>query len=217
MERQEAPPPPPPPPPPPQGIPSLPPLLPQNPPYVVADSSSHPPPIDTQQVLEEINSLVSLASGSASAWIDGRGTLDGDAARHEASLVASEYRTAMEEIRARRLEKRSKAAASSRARKAVSPRFEFQTRSEDDLLDDGFRWRKYGQKAVKNSTHPRSYYRCAHIACNVKKQVQRLSEDTSIVVTTYEGIHNHPSEKIMETLSPLLRQIQLLSRFSPDK
>ncbi|KAI3411225.1 WRKY domain-containing protein [Psidium guajava] len=123
----------------------------------------------------------------------------------------------MQEITERRLEKRPKAATSSRTRKAAIPRFEFQTRSEDDVLDDGYRWRKYGQKVVKNCTHPRSYYRCAHTTCNVKKQVQRLSEDTGIVVTTYEGVHNHPSEKIMETLSPLLRQIQLLSGFSPDK
>ncbi|RDX72053.1 putative WRKY transcription factor 24, partial [Mucuna pruriens] len=91
------------------------------------------------------------------------------------------------------------------------PRFAFQTRSADDILDDGYRWRKYGQKAVKNSTFPRSYYRCTHHTCNVKKQVQRLSKDTSIVVTTYEGIHNHPCEKLMETLTPLLKQIQFLA------
>lgn len=35
------------------------------------------------------------------------------------------------------------------------PRFAFQTKSEVDHLDDGFRWRKYGQKAVKNSPYPR--------------------------------------------------------------
>ncbi|KAK4411448.1 putative WRKY transcription factor 75 [Sesamum angolense] len=35
------------------------------------------------------------------------------------------------------------------------PRFAFQTRSEEDILDDGYRWRKYGQKSVKNSKFPR--------------------------------------------------------------
>ncbi|KAK1376809.1 WRKY domain-containing protein [Heracleum sosnowskyi] len=98
-------------------------------------------------------------------------------------------------------------------RKAGPPRVEFQTKSSEDLLDDGYRWRKYGQKSVKNSIFPRSYYRCTHHTCNVKKQVQRLSKDTSIVVTTYEGIHNHPCEQIMETLSPLLKQMQFLARF----
>ncbi|XP_042489667.1 probable WRKY transcription factor 43 isoform X2 [Macadamia integrifolia] len=100
----------------------------------------------------------------------------------------------------------------SRTKKANPPRFAFQTKSADDILDDGYRWRKYGQKAVKNSNYP-SYYRCTHHTCNVKKQVQRLSKDTSIVVTTYEGIHNHPCEKLMETLSPLLKQMQFLTRF----
>ncbi|XP_065864587.1 probable WRKY transcription factor 43 [Euphorbia lathyris] len=100
-----------------------------------------------------------------------------------------------------------------RMRKHTRPRFAFQTRSAADILDDGFRWRKYGQKSVKNSTFPRSYYRCTHHTCNVKKQVQRLSKDTSIVVTTYEGVHNHPCEKLMETLTPLLKQMQFLSRF----
>jgi hypothetical protein len=31
----------------------------------------------------------------------------------------------------------------------------FRTRSEVEILDDGFKWRKYGKKAVKNSPNPR--------------------------------------------------------------
>ncbi|KDP27942.1 hypothetical protein JCGZ_19022 [Jatropha curcas] len=73
------------------------------------------------------------------------------------------------------------------------PRFAFMTKSEVDHLDDGYRWRKYGQKAVKNSPYPRSYYRCTSAGCGVKKRVERSSEDPTIVVTTYEGQHTHPS------------------------
>ncbi|XP_065009705.1 probable WRKY transcription factor 75 isoform X1 [Musa acuminata AAA Group] len=108
---------------------------------------------------------------------------------------------------------KGKGGSGGREKKVGRPRFAFQTKSPNDILDDGYRWRKYGQKAVKNSAYPRSYYRCTHHTCNVKKQVQRLSKDTSIVVTTYEGIHNHPCEKLMEALTPLLKQIQFLTRF----
>ncbi|KAJ4968459.1 hypothetical protein NE237_015160 [Protea cynaroides] len=73
------------------------------------------------------------------------------------------------------------------------PRFAFMTKSETDHLEDGYRWRKYGQKAVKNSPFPRSYYRCTSATCGVKKRVERSSADPSIVVTTYEGQHKHPS------------------------
>ena len=31
----------------------------------------------------------------------------------------------------------------------------FRTRSEEDVLDDGYKWRKYGKKSVKNSPNPR--------------------------------------------------------------
>lgn len=40
-------------------------------------------------------------------------------------------------------------------KKVRKPRFAFQTRSHVDILDDGYRWRKYGQKAVKNNKFPR--------------------------------------------------------------
>ncbi|XP_058226316.1 probable WRKY transcription factor 3 [Rhododendron vialii] len=66
-----------------------------------------------------------------------------------------------------------------------------QTRSEVDLLDDGFKWRKYGQKVVKGNAHPRSYYKCTYAGCNVRKHVERASSDPKAVVTTYEGKHNH--------------------------
>ncbi|KAM1188448.1 hypothetical protein ACFX13_025066 [Malus domestica] len=71
------------------------------------------------------------------------------------------------------------------------PRFAFLTKSEVDHLEDGYRWRKYGQKAVKNSPYPRSYYRCTTQKCIVKKRVERSFQDPSIVITTYEGQHNH--------------------------
>uniref|UniRef100_A0ACD5YLY6 Uncharacterized protein n=1 Tax=Avena sativa TaxID=4498 RepID=A0ACD5YLY6_AVESA len=76
-------------------------------------------------------------------------------------------------------------------RKMREPRFCFQTRSDVDVLDDGYKWRKYGQKVVKNSLHPRSYFRCTHSNCRVKKRVERLSTDCRMVITTYEGRHTH--------------------------
>ncbi|KAJ8530615.1 hypothetical protein K7X08_023496 [Anisodus acutangulus] len=76
--------------------------------------------------------------------------------------------------------------------KAVSEsKIVVQTRSEVDILDDGFKWRKYGQKVVKGNHHPRSYYRCTYPGCNVRKHVERASADPKVVITTYEGKHNH--------------------------
>lgn len=37
----------------------------------------------------------------------------------------------------------------------TEPKIVVQTRSEVDLLDDGYKWRKYGQKVVKGNPHPR--------------------------------------------------------------
>ncbi|CAA6659817.1 unnamed protein product [Spirodela intermedia] len=66
-----------------------------------------------------------------------------------------------------------------------------QTESEVDILDDGYRWRKYGQKVVKGNPNPRSYYKCTNPGCSVRKHVERAAHDLKSVITTYEGKHNH--------------------------
>ncbi|EMS63397.1 putative WRKY transcription factor 4 [Triticum urartu] len=101
---------------------------------------------------------------------------------------------------------------------APAQRIIVQTTSEIDLLDDGYRWRKYGQKVVKGNPHPsfhpghldlshlhtpcvilvvkgrgvgRSYYKCTYQGCDVKKHIERCSQDPTAVITTYEGKHSH--------------------------
>ncbi|KAL9226098.1 hypothetical protein vseg_001948 [Gypsophila vaccaria] len=76
-------------------------------------------------------------------------------------------------------------------RTMTEPKIVVQTRSEVDLLDDGYRWRKYGQKVVKGNPNPRSYYKCTTEGCKVRKHVERASTDPKAVITTYEGKHIH--------------------------
>ncbi|KAG2333209.1 hypothetical protein Bca4012_017143 [Brassica carinata] len=71
------------------------------------------------------------------------------------------------------------------------PRVVVQTTSDVDILDDGYRWRKYGQKVVKGNPNPRSYYKCTAPGCTVRKHVERASHDLKSVITTYEGKHDH--------------------------
>ncbi|KAJ4866130.1 putative WRKY transcription factor 25 [Raphanus sativus] len=77
------------------------------------------------------------------------------------------------------------------SRGVKEPKVVVQTISDIDVLVDGFRWRKYGQKVVKGNTNPRSYYKCTYQGCGVRKQVERSAEDERAVLTTYEGRHNH--------------------------
>ncbi|XP_038684607.1 WRKY transcription factor 44-like isoform X2 [Tripterygium wilfordii] len=67
------------------------------------------------------------------------------------------------------------------------PHIAVQSSVDSEILGDGFRWRKYGQKVVKGNPYPR----CTSLSCNVRKHVERASDDPRAFITTYEGKHNH--------------------------
>eukprot|EP01018_Ginkgo_biloba_P010585 Gb_16513 [translate_table: standard] len=61
-----------------------------------------------------------------------------------------------------------------------------------DIPPDDYSWRKYGQKPIKGSPHPRGYYKCSSMrGCPARKHVERSLDDPSMLIVTYEGEHNH--------------------------
>lgn len=77
----------------------------------------------------------------------------------------------------------------------------------------------------------RSYYRCTSQKCTVKKRVERSYQDPTVVITTYEGQHNHqcpatlrgnaagmlsPSLLASASMRPNFPQEFLLSQFLPS-
>ncbi|XP_020148292.1 uncharacterized protein [Aegilops tauschii subsp. strangulata] len=68
---------------------------------------------------------------------------------------------------------------------------------------DGYRWRKYGQKFIKNNPHPRSYYKCTSARCSAKKHVEKSTDDPEMLIVTYEGSHLHgPQTTTLPRLQP---------------
>jgi len=62
------------------------------------------------------------------------------------------------------------------------------------LSFDGYNWRKYGQKKVKVSEFPRSYYKCTHPSCPAKRKVE-TTIDGQVAEIVYSGEHNHPKPR----------------------
>ncbi|KAL3596683.1 hypothetical protein D5086_008320 [Populus alba] len=63
----------------------------------------------------------------------------------------------------------------------------------ENLSNDVWAWRKYGQKPIKGSPYPRNYYRCSSSkGCAARKQVERSNTDPNMFVVCYTGDHTHP-------------------------
>nr|QFQ66415.1 putative wrky transcription factor 50 [Lilium longiflorum] len=50
---------------------------------------------------------------------------------------------------------------------------------------------------MNHRTSTRNYFRCSTDGCSVKKRVERDTDDSSYVITTYEGTHNHTSPSVV--------------------
>ncbi|XP_020223086.2 probable WRKY transcription factor 29 [Cajanus cajan] len=74
-------------------------------------------------------------------------------------------------------------------------------------LDDAWAWRKYGQKPIKGSPYPRSYYRCSSSkGCLARKQVERSHLDPSAFLVTYTAEHSHPHPTRRNSLAGTTRK-----------
>ena len=82
--------------------------------------------------------------------------------------------------------------------------------------EDGFNWRKYGQKVVKGSENPRSYYKCTFPNCPVRKQVERsLNNNGQITEIVYKSKHNHPKPDFTRRSSSSFSSSSSSSSFEP--
>ncbi|KAF8074468.1 hypothetical protein N665_1101s0029 [Sinapis alba] len=146
---------------------------------------THMPP--TMQLTATPNSASSISYALCQEAVTGE----------EKNRYYQEHEDEEEEEQKHKRNKRFKSTKSSEQTKMRVPRVSFITKSQVNNLDDGYKWRKYGQKPVRNSPFPRSYYRCTTSCCNVKKRVERSVTDQSSVITTYEGQHTHPRPLIL--------------------
>ncbi|CAM8936079.1 unnamed protein product [Rhodiola kirilowii] len=68
-----------------------------------------------------------------------------------------------------------------------------------DIPPDEYSWRKYGQKPIKGSPHPRGYYKCSSVrGCPARKHVERAVDDPTQLIVTYDGEHNHVMASVKE-------------------
>ncbi|XP_030539842.1 probable WRKY transcription factor 48 [Rhodamnia argentea] len=160
------------------------------PPQPSPSSQQQPLPSPASTVPETSSEVVNnpATPNSSSVSLSSNEAAGNDEEEREANKTAEEEGEQNQDKTKKQLKPKKK-----NQKRQREPRVAFMTKSEVDHLDDGYRWRKYGQKAVKNSPYPRSYYRCTSAGCGVKKRVERSSDDPSIVVTTYEGQHTHLS------------------------
>ncbi|KAJ0650958.1 putative transcription factor WRKY family [Helianthus annuus] len=96
------------------------------------------------------------------------------------------------------------------------------TKVTSTLIDDGYTWRKYGEKVIINSKYQRHYYRCTHKfeqGCQATKQVQKTDDEPPMYRTTYHRHHtckNSQREHQIILDSPNSRDSSVLFSFETN-
>lgn len=76
----------------------------------------------------------------------------------------------------------------------------------DCLSSDLWAWRKYGQKPIKGSPYPRSYYRCSSSkGCLARRQVEQSCTNSGMYIITYTAEHNHAQPTRRNSLAGINR------------
>lgn len=101
--------------------------------------------------------------------------------------------------------------SNSRKRKTLARRTEYvQARSGEEVPpEDGYSWRKYGQKPILGAKYPREYYRCVRSRssnCAATKMVQRSETEPLAFEVTYGESHScgQENKNQNEELLPVL-------------
>ncbi|CAA2985935.1 probable WRKY transcription factor 70 [Olea europaea subsp. europaea] len=131
------------------------------------------------QILRSFTETLSVLSSNETSQIDGG---DGDGDGRDSGASASSWNSHEKKpVKVKDRRGCYKRRRTSDSTKTVSP-----------TMDDGYAWRKYGQKNILNSEYPRCYYRCTHKyeGCKATKQVEKIKNDPILYQTTYFGNHS---------------------------
>ncbi|XP_044507084.1 probable WRKY transcription factor 58 isoform X2 [Mangifera indica] len=91
-----------------------------------------------------------------------------------------------------------------------------------DLPEDGYEWKKYGQKFIKGIGKFRSYFKCQKANCMAKKRADWSPSEPGSVRIAYENEHSHGSNNTTGAAgssqsSNNANQYNLLTQFLEDQ
>ncbi|KAI7738012.1 hypothetical protein M8C21_031910 [Ambrosia artemisiifolia] len=69
---------------------------------------------------------------------------------------------------------------------------------------DDYSWKKYGEKKIDGSPYPRVYYKCiTGKGCPARKRVELATDDSKMLLVTYDGEHRHSPSLVSMGLTGL--------------
>lgn len=158
--------------------------------HLFIETTQSPFGMSHQQALAQVTAQAALAQSQLQMQAEYQNSLAAvptESMPHDSSFIpndASQERVVPSTSDPRNSIKESTGASNS------DRKYQSSSLAADRSGDDGYNWRKYGQKQVKGSEFVRSYYKCTNPSCPVKKKVERspLGQITEII---YKGQHNH--------------------------